>query len=340
MKIAILNAYQNKVSRGAETFVREIAKRLSRKNKIEVLSSEEYPAKNIPIVWRTFLDPKGLQILFFTIKKLPYLWRNRFDIVIPINGGWQPAIIRILTWLKGGKMIIVGHSGKGWDDRNNLWCFPDCFVALSTEALGWAKRVNPNVYVRYIPDGVDIDKFTSLGDKIDLKLGKPLVLSVAALTKSKRLDLVIKAASRLKNVSLLVVGQGELENKINKLGRRLLEKRFLLTSFNYEDMPKVYRTADVFASASEPYFSFEMVLLEAMATNLPVVANDDPIRHEIVGDSGILIDPENTNAYVKALDKALTTNWGNKPRLQAEKFSWEKISGLYEKLLYDVIDKK
>ncbi len=48
--------------------------------------------------------------------------------VIPVNGGWMPAILRIVTWLYGGKLVISGQSGIGWDDRNNLWCFPDVLL--------------------------------------------------------------------------------------------------------------------------------------------------------------------------------------------------------------------
>jgi len=73
-----------------------------------------------------------------------------------------------------------------------------------------------------------------------------------------------------------------------------------------------------------------------MATGLPVVATNDPIRHEIVGDAGILVDPTNTEEYAEALQKALDTNWGNKPRKQAEKFSWDEIAEKYDNLFKEL----
>jgi len=73
-----------------------------------------------------------------------------------------------------------------------------------------------------------------------------------------------------------------------------------------------------------------------MATNLPVVATNDQIRQEIVGDAGILVDPTNVQEYSLSLRKALETKWGDKPRKQAEKFSWDKIAEEYENLFQNI----
>lgn len=97
-------------------------------------------------------------------------------------------------------------------------------------------------------------------------------------------------------------------------------------------MPKVYRACDVFSLASEPYYSFEIVLTEAMATGLPVVANRDDIRREIVGDSGVLVNPTNIKAYSLALETAMKLKWGKKPIRQAKKFDWDIVTEKYEKI--------
>lgn len=334
LKIAFLNTYQ--LERGAETFVSELTKRLVKRHRVKVFAGDEIPSKRWPLLWRAFLDPQGLQIFWFTLKKLPAIWREKFDVVIPINGGWQPALVRIITWVYGGKMIISGQSGIGWDDRNNLWSFPNAFVALSSKAAGWAKRVNPFIKIKYIPNGVDIKKFTPNGPRFKTKLKKPIVLCVGALTQTKRIDLVIKATSKLKDASLLIVGDGELRQEIQKLGEKLLADRFQLTHVPFEEMPEIYRAADVFTLVSEPYYSFEIVLVEAMASGLSVVANDDPIRREIVGEAGILVDPMNIDSYTKALQKTLEREWGDKPKKQVEKFDWDKIAELYEGLFESI----
>lgn len=337
MKIAILSIYQNEVSRGAETYVRELVKHLSRHHQIEVLSSNATPRSNWPIIWRLFLDIKSLQILFFTIKKAPYLWRRKFDIVIPTNGGWQSAIVRLLTWFCRGKMIIVGLSGPGWDDRNNLWCFPDYFVAISEKALEWARKANPFVRSSYIPIGVDTNVFIPTGKKKILGLKRPIVLCVASYTKTKRIPLAVNAVSKLKKVSLAITGSGgELREETEKLGKQLLGKKFKIIEATYHDMPSIYRSCDILTVSSESIHSFEIVLLEAMASGLAVVANNDPIRKSIIGNAGILVDPTDSRAYSKAIKEALLRNWGKIPRHQAEKFSWDKIAKKYEKLFKEL----
>ena len=330
MKIAFINAYQLKVSRGVETFVGELSGALGKKHDVEVVSTGKTPLNRWPVVWRLFLDPPGLFILFYTLGLVPKLIKKKYDVVIPTNGGWQPAIVRIVTWLYRGKMMIIGHSGIGWDDLNNLWTFPDVFIALSNKAREWAKRKNPFINSIYIPGGVNIKLFKPKGPKYGYNLKRPIVLCVAALTFSKRVDLLIKAISQTEGVSLFVGGEGELRGDIEKLGKKLLKNRFKMKSFSHQDMPSLYRSADLFCIPSSPSHSFELVLLEAMASNLAVVANDDPIRKDIVGGAGILVDPTDTNKYSRAIKKALQTDWKNIPRSRAERFSWDVVAKRYD----------
>lgn len=333
IKIAFINYYQDKVERGSETFVREVTTRLGSAYKIDILSGEGKIIKRWPFLWRLFIDPQGLAILFFTLKNIGKLIKGKYDVIVPLNGGWQPAIIRILTWLMGSKMLITGHSGIGWDDLNNLWCFPDCFVALSTQAFNWAKRANPFVKTVYIPNGVDLNKFNPNGNKFPVSLPKPIILCVGSLTPDKRIDLVIKVVAKLKSGSLLVAGDGELRGELEALGTRLLGNRFKIMKLKYEQMPGVYRAADIFTLASTASHSFEIVLIEAMASGLPVVANRDPIRQEIVRDAGLLVNPEEVTDYTETINKALRVNWGDKPRKQGEKFNWDGVVKQYQNLL-------
>jgi glycosyltransferase involved in cell wall biosynthesis len=343
MKIAFLNLYQNVVNRGAETYVSELSKRLAANNKVVVLGAEGKIKKGIDwsredatgtLARRLFVDYWSLQIAKFTLSLLPKIFKEKFDVIIPLNGGWQPAFVRIITWLYGGKMIISGQSGMGWDDKNNLWSFPDSFVALSTQAEKWAKKVNPFVKSFYIPNGVDLDKFKSQNLKVkNTNQNLKTILTVGAFTKQKRLDLVVKAVSKLDGVKLLIVGGGgDFRNDLQDLGSKLLGDRLEILSVPFGKMPEIYRSADVFTLPSASSEAFGNVLVEAMASGLPVVATADPIRKEIVGNAGILVDPINTDAYTEALRKALEINWGDKPRKQAEKFSWDRIAKEYEKL--------
>lgn len=303
-KVAFLNIYQGKVNRGVETFIFELSRRLSKEYEVDVISDVNY-----------------LKIL-----------KTRYDVIIPTNGRFQALITRLITWIRREKMIISAQSGPGADDKWNLLCMPDVFVGISEYAAEWAKKFNPFVKVSYIPNGVDLTKFSKGIKPIKVDLPHPIILSVGALEPIKRQDLLIKAVSKTK-ASLLLVGKGKLEGELNELGSRLLGDRFKIISLPHADMPKIYGVSDLFSFSTVPWESFGIVMVEAMASGLPVVASDDPIRREIVGDAGLFIDPTNTDKYAETLEKALSVKWGDKPRKQAEKYSWDDIARQYCKLI-------
>lgn len=305
MKIAIINKYQFEVNRGAETFVAELSKRLAKNNEVDILTKLNF--------------------------------RKKYDVIIPTNGRLQAFITRIWTWLTGAKMVISGQSGVGLDDRLNLYSMPDVFVALSSFALQQSKKRNPFIKSVYIPNGVDLNRFAVKPEKSDSKI--KTVLSVGAFTEQKRHELVIQAVSKLKNVKLIIAGGGgDLKQQIYDLGIKNLGKdRFEIIETTNDKMPEIYNRSDVFTLASKTYESFGIVLVEAMASGLPVIATDDPIRKEIVGDAGLFVDPTDTDAYARTIEKALKTNWGDQPRKQAEKFSWDKLALEYEKLFKELI---
>ncbi|MEK7550196.1 MAG: glycosyltransferase family 4 protein [Patescibacteria group bacterium] len=294
MKIAILSFYSGINNRGAETWAEEVKNNLN--SEVEIFTK--------------FWD------------SLKY-WTN-FDVVIPTNGHWQVFLCRLVTWVKGKPMVVFGHSGLGADDKWNLLCSPDVFVAFSTYQKQWAEKFKlPWTKVVMIPHAVDIKRFTPAKTKpkrSPLSGGKNIILFVGANTPSKRIELVKEAVEFIPDAEFLAVGKG---NPIE-------------TSFN--KMPEIYKKADVFCFVPHPWEAFGLVFLEAMASNLPVVTTDDPIRREIVADAGIFVDsPKNPKELSEAIRKALKINWSDKPRGQAENFSWDKIRIKYEELFKSLI---
>ena len=350
LKIAFLSFYSGEVYRGVETFVHEVANRLVDLDHDVVvfqngpkLPEAKYKVKTIgaKIDWERknndipFINYWGRMVGKFTLKVLKNLDGDT-DILFPTNGQWQTFLCSFWTRFHKAKLVISGQSGPGLDDKMNIWFFPDVFLGLTDFQFNWAKKVNPFVRIGKIPNGVDTSKFIGGTKSFRIDLPRPIVLAVGALDSWKRLDLAVKAVSKLEKGSLLLIGRGGEESKLMKLAGELLPNRFKIMSFPHKDMPKVYQAADIFTYPTSSQESFGISLVEAMASGLPVVATKDPIRKEIVGNAGILVDPTDTNAYAKALEKALKTNWGNKSRKQAEKFSWDIIAEQYQKLFYEI----
>lgn len=351
MKIAFISFYSGHVPRGVEVLADELATRLAKNNKVTVFQAG--PAKDkakykivvvpLDVDWahpetkneisrRLGLDYWSLKVKKFTQKVLSGIDKDT-EIIFCLNGEWAVLLCRLWSLQHKAKLVVGGFSGPGWTDRLNLLFHPDAFIALTDFQKKWAKKNSMGVRVEKIPNGVDLSVFNPDVKSIKTNLSRPIFLCVAAFEKNKKIDKTIRAVARVGKGSLLLVGVGSLEKELQDLGEKLLSGRFLMAKA-FDDRVKYYAACDVFTMTPISTESFGMVYLEAMATGKPVVATDDPIRREIIGEAGLFVDPENTEEYAVTLQKALDTNWGNKPRTQAEKFSWDKIVNQYEKLFY------
>lgn len=354
MKIAFLSFYSGVIYRGAETYVHEVANRLvSMGHDVVVyqngpaISGSRYKSvtQDIQVKFlekgtggalvNQFIDIDAVRrFAASSLRQMDY----STEIVVATNNRWQALLCKLWTVGHKSKLVIPGQGGPGLDERIALFCFPDVFISLSNYQLSWARKVNPFVKTTKIPNGVDLNKFSPGAKPFKFDLPKPIVLCVAALWPwMKRQHLLIRAMSKLKMGSLLLVGDGEGKEQLKKLGQKLLGDRFAMKAFSYSEMPSVYPGSDLFSFPTSSWESFGIVLVEAMASGLPVVANDDPIRREIVGNAGFFVNPENTEVYARALQRALDTNWGDKPRKQAEKFGWDKIARQYEVLFQSLV---
>lgn len=302
MKIAFLSKHQNVVSRGAEVFVLELAKRLSLKHEVKILSDQD---------------------------------SGSYDVVIPMNGGLQVVKASLGRIFKKYRLVISGQAGVGRTSIINLLAAPDIFVALTDYMVKWARRWAWKSKIVKIPNGVDLLKFTPVGDKLNLGLEKPIILCVGALTWYKHHERIIEAMRFLDKSSLLLAGEGEQKKYLEEKGKKILGDRFKIVSFKHEDMPKVYRSCDLFTLPSWDREAFGIAYLEAMASGLGVVAPDDLSRREIVGEGGILTDVADAENYAEAVRQALNADLSKKARKQAEKFSWETVANQYEKLFQE-----
>lgn len=357
MRLAFVNFYSGLAQRGGETFVDSLATELATKNDIYLFQSGKAVNKPYKIISekinfntnhhhanlsttnilkRLFLDYFSLKILWFTLKIIPKIIKLKPDYIYPLNSGWQIFLLTIVSRLIGTKIIIGGHSGPGWNDKLNLLFHPDIFVALTQAQSDWAQKATPwnNQKIVVIPNGVNQKIFLPKGDKRALSLEKPIVLAVGAASKSKRLMDTIRAVSKLGNTSLLICGTGPDEKTEDELGEKLLGIRYKRLKVSHEDMPSVYRSADVFTLCSDKSEAFGIVYLEALASGLPCVATNDSSRREILGEAGFYVkDPSDSKEYAQRLKEALTKKSSEKNLKQAQKYSWKKIASNYEEML-------
>lgn len=312
LKVAFLSRYSESVSRGVETYVLELSHRLTKDCDIDILIKEDADS------FRKIIS-------------------GGYDIVIATNGRMQSLKASIGRLFSKYKLIISGQAGIGRDDIWNLAvAMPDIYVALTGYEESWAKKWAWMSKVVKIPNGVDLDKFTPKGEKANLDMSGDIVLSVGALFWYKYHERSIKAVAALKNVNLVIVGSGPEEALLKDLGKKLLGDRFKIIKVDFADMPKIYRAAKLFVLPSWIRESFGIAYIEALASNIPVVAPDDLPRREIIGDGGLYTNVEDIDKYATTIQKALDADFDDKPRKQAESFSWDEIADKYRQIFKEL----
>ena len=135
------------------------------------------------------------------------------DLIFPCNDYGGLAMAAFVRAIKGTPILFTEHiglMGGGKSLRRNLRFHPDKLVVFSEETATLVSNLQPQQEVSIIPNGVDISKFTPVGDRLDFGLPKPIVLCVASLKRNshKRIELAMQAVARLPQASLLLCGDG------------------------------------------------------------------------------------------------------------------------------------
>ncbi len=108
--------------------------------------------------------------------------------------------------------------------------------------------------------------------------------------------------------------------------------RFHLLKLPREQMPALYRSADLFLhmSIDEPSAN---VYLEALATGLPIVTHDRPVTQWTLEDQAILVDTRDSTATTEAIVKAargdVTSKIESRRALAERRFSWKSLAEEY-----------
>jgi glycosyltransferase involved in cell wall biosynthesis len=208
---------------------------------------------------------------------------------------------------------------------------------------------NPDFYERnsarwrccVIPNGVDTKRFRP-GEPRWQAFGLPsdqlIVLMVSALIPSKRVEAGIETVSQIPNAHLVVAGDGPLRQSLEAKAAGLLPGRFTRLLVASEQMPQLYRSADVFLHLSKEE-AFGNVFVEAMACGLPIVGHDTPRLRWILGDEGVLLDTEDLTAVARRIGLAHDVAPHRKAARigRAATFSWTRIAEMYRTFLGDVI---
>ncbi len=195
---------------------------------------------------------------------------------------------------------------------------------------------------RIIPNGIDVARFANphLRPIEDFADGRPNLLFVGRLDPRKGFPVLLKAYPAIKKaipqVRLLVVGAfGEAEK--GKLAADLqaggLRDIHLIGRVFPEDLPRYHRTATLFCAPSLGGESFGIVLLEAMAAGLPLVASGIPGYRSLMteGREGVFVPPNDPDALAGAVIRLLKddrrqADMKTQGRITAARYDWGQVA--------------
>lgn len=152
-------------------------------------------------------------------------------------------------------------------------------IAVSSAARDSFSRYFPGDY-RIIPNGVDVVRFSPDRAKLqEFGDGCPTILFVGMLVPRKGLECLLQAFPRVlrdhPSARLVVVGRGRPPSYYNRyIDPGVAERISFEGAVSPEKLPSYYTSADVYCSPATGKESFGIVLLEATASDVPIVASD------------------------------------------------------------------
>jgi glycosyltransferase involved in cell wall biosynthesis len=199
-------------------------------------------------------------------------------------------------------------------DKRVLMAF-DKIVGVSQEVTEELRRYISAEKIAKIDNGVDLQRFSGLIEKRRAKeelgiRGGTIIGYVGRITPEKGISCLLRAARLLRDhgtqADILIVGDGDSRREFEKEAAHLEigDRVHFLGQRN--DTPQIYAAMDIFVLPSLKE-AFPMVVLEAMASGVPVIATrvgDIPYIFGN-GECGVLVEPNADSELSEAMNKLL-----------------------------------
>jgi phosphatidylinositol alpha-mannosyltransferase len=351
MRIALACPYAWDAAGGVQTHVRQLAGRLRRfDHEVLVLT----PAFHRP-------DEEYVRIIGRPVR-IPYNesvapvapWPTGYVQVRDALRGFEPEVVHVHEPLVPGPSMFavltasapVVATFHAYADRARLfdaavpvlrpvWRRLARRVAVSEAAASFVEDRFGEDGVRIIPNGADVELFDS-ADPAPLPEGRR-ILFVNRLDRRKGFPVMVEAFRRLAlerpDAVLVVAGDGQHRTAVRDLPIEARARVVMLGAVPHRDLPPYHAACEVFCAPATGRESFGIVLVEAMAAGLPVVASDIAGYREVVRDGveGILVPSRDPEALAGAVGKLLdgpedAARLGAAGRERAARYSWGAVA--------------
>ncbi len=261
-------------------------------------------------------------------------------------------LVALKAALPGQKLVGTFHAAADSNLGYRIFQKPllkraeklDVRIAVSPSARQFAARYFPGEYT-IIPNGVDCERFHPSNPPLDeFNDGSLNILFVGRMDKRKGLPYLLKSLPLIRRkinrrIRLILVGEGKLR-KLFTPGQIRLYSGEIVTAGRVPPslLPRYYASADIFCSPATGRESFGIILLEAMASGVPVVASGIPGYRAIVdhGNNGLLARPRDPASIADSIIRIAQngesgTAMAKRGRETALLYSWATVGGMLEK---------
>lgn len=277
------------------------------------------------------------EVLFMPIQQLPYVRPGKMTTVAVVH---DLAFHRFPQQFTHKDWLLL-HLFSAYAARQ-----ADAIIAVSqATARDVAHYYGRTRHVHVIHHGVDHERFR-LPSELERaaswsklhstypKLHQPYLLFVSQIQPRKNIIRLVEAFEQLRQsipeLQLVIAGgYGWLKQPILKRIFHSPAHEHIILAGHVPDelLPALYWHAEVFTLPSL-YEGFGIPLLEAQACGTPVVTSNVSSMPEIVGDSAVLIDPNDTESLVAGLRDALKNKeeLSRKGLANSQKFTWDNCA--------------
>lgn len=205
--------------------------------------------------------------------------------------------------------------------------------------------------VRIIPFGVNLEAFyPRVASHRDA--AQPLTIGfVGRMFQGKGLSVLAHALAKLSKEDwrLLVVGDGPARESFTQMLDifGLTPRTRFTGAVGYEQLPELYRQMDIVVVPSRNTKrvreQFGRVIVEAMASGVPVIGSDSGAIPEVIGGAGLVVPQADADALAAAIRELLTNEnmrrefaLAGRERV-ARNYSWELVAGQMHELFSEVL---
>ena len=302
---------------------------------------------NVDIIFNEYKKMRSVvpQVTSYLVK---YILKNKIHTIVACGSLYFPVAILASKFTKC-KVICSDHSNYFSDNgikfereaRNFAAKYSDILITLTEkDKENYRKNTKVKAKIDFIPNIVDKKLLTN---KSTYKTDSKKIISVGRLTYAKNYELLIDIADEIlrkyPDWSWDIYGSGELhdvlQEKINELNVARLTLKGAIA--NIYDVYQDY----AFLVMTSRFEGYPMVLLEAIANKVPVIAFDcqtgpsDIIDH---GKTGILIEENNAVQMLQGIEKlivsdSLRSQMSEKCEGSIDRFSTNEIVNKWVKYL-------